>query len=310
MLFYLVIAGIPLSFLCGSVGLAAVSAPVRTRDRMSARFLIWGAALVATGAAATGLTAWSTSEDMHYDDFGSAMTALAGVYGAALLVLGLGPFVSLLLMTLRRRVALLPRALRPAVHQAGAPAGTAAGVAATMVATAVAVALMIIAPAVTAQGRARDLQGYQPQTSWVYVVALLILLALAGALAATRSAGSERVLRRLGGGSAVALRFLNGWRAAFRAACGTVIGLAAGCVIGLSLAWPMTTYVDWEPAPPRAPFETPWTAIAVLAAGLPVLAAAIATLAPPTWLTRPARASRPGLSASPEPGRVAPAPEA
>ncbi|HUR06603.1 MAG TPA: hypothetical protein VM347_28935, partial [Nonomuraea sp.] len=100
------------------------------------------------------------------------------------------------------------------------------------------------------------------------------------------------------------LRFFAACRAAVGAACGTAIGATAGCVIGLFLVWPMTTSIDWEP-PPRAPFETPWTAIAMLIAGLPVLAAVIAALASPTWLTR----SAPSPLASPEPRKPAPTSE-
>ncbi|GII82307.1 hypothetical protein Ssi03_02970 [Sphaerisporangium siamense] len=63
-------------------------------------------------------------------------------------------------------------------------------------------------------------------------------------------------------------------------ACGTVIGAAAGSTIGLLLAWPMTTSVEWEPVPSRVGFDTPWPSIAALAIGLPVLTAALAGLFP------------------------------
>ncbi|MFF3670640.1 hypothetical protein [Microtetraspora malaysiensis] len=52
----------------------------------------------------------------------------------------------------------------------------------------------------------------------------------------------------------------------------------------------MTASIGWDP-PPRAPFETPWPAIAALIAALPVLAAAIAVFASP-WLTRSSRAAK------------------
>ena len=147
-------------------------------------------------------------------------------------------------------------------------------------------------------------RGYQAPTEWLYVVASVILIALAGALVTTRSAGSARILLRISGGSVAALRFLASCRAAVGAACGTAIGATAACVIGLFLVWPMTTSIDWEP-PPRAPFETPWTAIVTLIAGLPVLAAVIAALASPTRLTRPA----PSPLASPEPQKLVPTSE-
>ncbi|HUR08458.1 MAG TPA: hypothetical protein VM347_38375, partial [Nonomuraea sp.] len=122
---------------------------------MSAYPLVWGTVVAAVGVAVMALTAWSTQEDKHYDDFGSAMTALAGIFGGALLISGLGPFVPWLLEVLRRNAAFLPRVFRPSVrHVCGAPARTAAGVATTMAAAAVATALMIIAPAMTAQGEA------------------------------------------------------------------------------------------------------------------------------------------------------------
>lgn len=436
---------------------------------MSAYPLILGAALATLGFVVTALTAWSTHEDTHYDDFGSAMTALAGIYGAALLIFGLGPFAPWLLGVLGRNAVRLPRVFRLAArHADGAPARTAGGMATTMAATAVATALMIIAPAMTAQGRAdyyadaqpgalvvagfsaeqsatvraavqhelpgvpiaennlahgpgrlsvtsnrsstwdayigdqallryltgnpsmpydegkavlvsadgeeitsADLeytssatddspsiktipvmtvkaldphfgrlfipreavqglgfrlepeeliidpahhrvsateqerldrrlgqiafthleQGYQAPTGWWYVIAVAILIALSGALAATRPAGSERILLRLSGGSAAALRLLVTRRAAVTGACGTAIGATAGCAIGLCLVWPMTTSSDWDP-PPRPPFETPWPAIALLIAALPVLAAVITALTSPTSLTRPATTSR------------------
>ncbi|MEU4228633.1 hypothetical protein AB0F17_30435 [Nonomuraea sp. NPDC026600] len=482
----LVVLGIPTAVVCGSIFFAALSAPREQRNRMSLYPLVWGAVVATFGIAVMALTAWSTQADKHYDDFDSALTALAGIFGGALLIFGLGPFVPWLLEVVRRSAVFLPRALRPTVrHVCGAPARTAAGVATTMVAAAIATALMIIAPAMTAQGGAdyypdarpgalvvegfgadqtatvraaiqrelpgapitekssdrgpgfldvatdysnwsdpyvgdqallryltgnpstpydkgtavvvatdneetdsaevryslsatggstaikaipvitvrppdprfgrlfvprevvQDLgvqlqpdqfiidpshyrvsateqerldrrlggiavtyveRGYQAPPYWLYVVAVVILIALAGALVATRSAGSARILLRISGGSVAGLRFLAACRAAVGAACGTAIGATAGCVIGLFLVWPMTTSADWEP-PPRAPFETPWPAIGVLIAGLPVLAAVIAALVSPTWLIRSARTSGRSPLASPEPQKVAPTSE-
>ncbi|MEU7001454.1 hypothetical protein [Nonomuraea sp. NPDC046570] len=473
-LFEVVVLGIPAAFVCGSIFFARLSASRVRQNRADS--MARGTAVAMVGITVVALTAWSTREDTHYDDFGSVMTVLAGIYGGSLLILGLGPFVPWLLGVLGRNAVHLPRVFRPAArHVGGIPARTAAGVATTMVGTAVATALMIIAPAVTAHGRANyypearpgalvvevfsaeqaatvraavqhelpgvpiteagsdtgpghlavsspDIiwtepyigdqallryltgkpstpydkgtavlvstdeeevasvrieytsagtddspsgenipvitirspdprfgrlfipreaaislgfrpqperliidpshyrvsateqerldrrlsgtavtyveRGYQAATEWRYVVAVMILIALAGALAATRAAGSKRILLRISGGSAVALRFLTACRAAVSAACGTAIGATAGCFIGLCLAWPLTTSIDWDP-PPRPPFETPWTAIAILIAGLPVLSAAVAALASPTWLTRSPRTSSGSLPISP-----------
>ncbi|MEV0351311.1 hypothetical protein AB0H88_36515 [Nonomuraea sp. NPDC050680] len=483
-----VIFGIPAAFACGAIIFAAKSAPRGRHGHMSVRPLIWGAAVASVGMTALALIAWSTREDTHYDDFGSAMSVLAGIYSGSLLIFGLGPFVPWLLGILGRNSARLPRVFRPAVRHVGHTSGrTATGMAATMVAVAVATALMVIIPAMTSHGRAnyypnaqpgalvvagfsaeqaatvrtaiqqelpgsvpivenvrvdgpgsflvttsdrtsqwpgayigdqtllryltgnpatpyhegtavlvlsdgeeitsaeleysssttddsstiksipaiivkapdphfgrlfipreavlalgfrlepqefiidpshyrvsvaeqerldRRLgetafteleQGYQAPTEWWYVVAVAILIALAGAPLATRSAASERILLRISGGSAATLRFLVSCRAAVSAACGTAIGATAGCVIGLCLIWPMTASIDWEPTP-RAPFETPWPAIVALIAALPVLAAATAVLASPAWLTRLSRALRRGPSAAPEPQEGAPTP--
>ncbi|MFI7641718.1 hypothetical protein [Nonomuraea sp. NPDC049400] len=46
---------------------------------------------------------------------------------------------------------------------------------------------------------------------------------------------------------------------------------------GDGLAWPFTTSSGWE-APPRLSFETPWASTGLLAAVVPVLAAAAALL--------------------------------
>ncbi|MER5625123.1 hypothetical protein ABT061_29230 [Streptosporangium sp. NPDC002544] len=474
---FAVVLSIPAAFVYGSVIFAARSAPRGQYGHMRGHHLAWGAALSTAGIVVMVLTAWSTHEDQHYDDFGSAMTALAGVMGGTLLILGLGPFTPWLLGVLGRNAVRLPPAFRLAArHMADKPARTAPAVATTMSATAVAVAVMIIAVAVTAQARAeyqpparpgalvvegfsagqaatvraavqhelsgapiaqnnrqretgylsvrtfdhsvwteayigdqallryltgdpstpydegtavvvtaddeeadsaqiqytfpatndspstktipaitvrptdprvggvfipakvmQDLgfhlepeqliidpsfhrtsaieqerldrrlgetavtyleRGFQAPTDWLYFVAAVALIALAGALTAIRLAGSRRVLLRVSGGSAATLRSLVACRAAFSAACGTAMGASAGCVIGLLLAWPMTAPIDWDP-PPRAPFETPWTPIAILVAGLPILAAAIAALASPRWLTRLDLTSSPMLPTSP-----------
>ncbi|MEZ0073486.1 hypothetical protein [Planotetraspora sp. GP83] len=142
------------------VEFATRSAPAGLHARVSRRHLVWGSALSTIGIVVMALTAWSTHEDQHYDDFGSALTVLAAVMGGALFLFGLGPFPSWLLGILGRCAVRLPLPMRLAARDvAGNRARTAPAVAATMVATALAVAVMIIAVAITAQNRAE----YQPQ---------------------------------------------------------------------------------------------------------------------------------------------------
>ncbi|GAA1005016.1 hypothetical protein Aple_035770 [Acrocarpospora pleiomorpha] len=118
-------------------------------------YLAWGAILSVSGIGVMAITASSTYEDVHYDDFGSAMTALAGVIGGGLLLLGLGPLTLSLLGLLGWWAGRLPLLLRLAARDvAGDPVRTAPAVAATVIATALAVALMIIEPALAAQRRA------------------------------------------------------------------------------------------------------------------------------------------------------------
>ncbi|WP_143078883.1 hypothetical protein [Nonomuraea pusilla] len=454
----MVLLQIPLALACCSVVLAALSAPRRRHGRVRRRYARVGAASAAAGLAVLAFAASSTAEDQHYDDFGSAMTALAAMAGGGLLVLGLGPAVPWLLGLLGRQAARLPSPFRPAArHLAAGTVRAALAVTTTVTATAIAVTVTIVSAATTAQDRARyvpeavpgalvvgefgpaevasvraaveqrlpgvpvverglprervsveldsssvsapfvgdqallryltgapparydegvvvvvtadgensgsvrirrdssdpggspsyatfpavtvrpadprihevfvpakimhDLgiavdpleliidpavhratqadqerlegrlgeafsvgleQDFQASTWWLFPVGTLMFIALLGALAAMRWAGSDRVLRRIAGGSAATLRLLAASRAVLGAACGSVMGTVAGCVTGLLLRWPMTTSSGWE-APPRAPFETPWGWIAVLAA-LPVLAAAIVALACPSGL--------------------------
>ncbi|TDD03071.1 hypothetical protein E1292_22060 [Nonomuraea deserti] len=116
------------------------------------------------------------------------------------------------------------------------------------------------------------------------VVAAMIVVGLGSALVAGGRAGtggrSRRVLLRVGNGSVLTLRMFAASRAGLSMLCGTALGAAAGCVIGLLLAWPSTASVDWE-VPPRVSFETPWWAVAALVAGLPVVAGVIAALPRP-----------------------------
>lgn len=156
----IVILGIPVALVCGSVVFAARSAPCSRHTRVRRRHLVWGSTLSMTGIVVMALTAWSTHKDQHYDDFGSAMTDLAAVMGAALLLLGLGPFTSWLLGVLGQSTVRLPLPIRLAARDvAGNRAWAAPAIATTMIATALAIAVTIVAVAVTAQSRAE----YFPQ---------------------------------------------------------------------------------------------------------------------------------------------------
>ncbi|GAB3136340.1 hypothetical protein [Microbispora hainanensis] len=132
----------------GSMVLAARSVPSAPGALVRRRPLAWGSALLVGGCAVMALAAWSTHEDVHYDDFGSAMTLLAAIAGGALVLLGLGPFLALLLGVAGRRSVLARDRAR------SVPA-----IVATMSATALAVTVVIVAAAATSQNRA----GYRPE---------------------------------------------------------------------------------------------------------------------------------------------------
>ncbi|MEV3984160.1 hypothetical protein [Nonomuraea sp. NPDC049758] len=156
----LALIGVPVMLACGATVFAAETAPRGRHGRMHSGHLVAGAWVAAAGLALMALVAWSTHEDVHYDDFGSALTLLAAIVGAATFVLGLGPFVPWLLGVLGQGGARLPAALRlSARHLADRRARTAPAVAATMIATAFAVTVAITATAGTAQSRAQ----YVPQ---------------------------------------------------------------------------------------------------------------------------------------------------
>lgn len=138
-------------------------------------------------------------------------------------------------------------------------------------------------------------RGFQAPTGWLVLVAVMVSVALGGALAMTLQATgsrSRRVLLRAGGGSSATLRLFAACRAGLGAACGTAMGAVAGCVIGLLLVWPLTASIEWEPMP-RVAFDTPWPSIAALVIGLPVLAAVAAGLAPPRMTVRSAPPGEP-----------------
>jgi hypothetical protein len=149
--------GIPVALACGSVVFASESAK---RAHLRPWLLFWGAILMVIGLLVMALIAWSTREDRHYDDFGSAMQALAAIIGGSLFLTGMGPCVPYLLSILRRRSPRLSPAIRLAARDVARNSRrTALPIATTMVMTAFAVALMIVAVAGTAQNRA----GYYPQ---------------------------------------------------------------------------------------------------------------------------------------------------
>ncbi|MEV0145695.1 MULTISPECIES: hypothetical protein [unclassified Nonomuraea] len=124
-------------------------------------------------------------------------------------------------------------------------------------------------------------RGFEASTGWLPIVAAAFLVALAGALAAglgeAANARQARVMRRAGNGSATAFRWFCAFRAGLSALCGTVLGAIAGCPAGMLLLWPLTAPTTWDD-PARVPFETPWPAIVVVVAGLPLLAAALSAL--------------------------------
>lgn len=158
-----VIFGIPVAFALGAIIFASRSARRRRQGHMNTPPLIWGAVATIVGMAVLALIAWSTREDIHYDDARTAMSVLGGIYSGSLLIFGLGPFIPWLLGILRRNAARLPRAFRPAAHHVGRPSDrTAAGVATTMVAIAAATALLIVSPAVTSDERASYYPDAQP----------------------------------------------------------------------------------------------------------------------------------------------------
>ncbi|MEU1393501.1 MULTISPECIES: hypothetical protein [unclassified Nonomuraea] len=160
LIFYLVLIGVPVTLAGGATVFAAETAPRGRHGRMRSGHLVAGACVASAGLTLMALVAWSTHEDVHYDDFGSALTLLAAIMGAATFVLGLGPFVPWLLGVLGRGGARVPAALRLAArHLADRRARTAPAVAATMTATAFTVAVATMAAAGNAQSRAQ----YVPQ---------------------------------------------------------------------------------------------------------------------------------------------------
>ncbi|GII91946.1 hypothetical protein Ssi02_21770 [Sinosporangium siamense] len=467
----IVILGAPGAF----VVFAARSAPDDRHGPVLWHYLVLGTLLTVIGLVVMGLTAWYTHEDVHYDDFGSAMTFLAAMLGGTLFLLGLGPFIPWLLGVLGRHAVRLPPPIRLAVRDvAGNRTRTAPAIATALISTALAIALMIISFATTAQKRVkyhpearsgallvrefstneaaavhaairhelpgvpivqsyrehgpaeieleipnvelpfrdgmapdtyvgdqallryltgdpatpydentavvvttdeskvvtatlliqhdsvggrrpvsktipaigvsptepdvqglfipakvmRDLgyqleqtalivdpsshrtsaaeqerigrrlgdaavtyveRGFQAPAGWIVFATVLIAIAFYGALIApgrtAATSRSRRVLLRTGASTA-ALRLFSACRTGFSAACGTALGAVAGCSIGLLLAWPATTSSGWEDSTPRVAFDTPWLTISALVAGLPILTAAIAALAPTGTTTR------------------------
>lgn len=153
-------------------------------------------------------------------------------------------------------------------------------------------------------------RGFQPPATpisgnWSYFLAIMIVIACAGSLAATRLAGGTDALLRIGSRAPSKLRLLIACRAALSTTCGTLIGAVTGCLLGLLLAWPATASTDWNP-PPRQPFVIPWPLIAALLLALPILVTTIAALTPPKWLLplTPRQAPRPRPKTRNNPTRV------
>jgi hypothetical protein len=126
-------------------------------------------------------------------------------------------------------------------------------------------------------------RGFQASTGWLFLFGPMILVALAGVLTATGPVADtrwwRRVLLRVTGGSGVRLRMYVACRTWLAAACGTTLGVAAGSVTGLLLALPKPAQIGWDSLP-RWAFDAPWSPIAALVVGFPVLAAALAALLP------------------------------
>ncbi|WP_219468025.1 hypothetical protein [Nonomuraea rhizosphaerae] len=127
------------------------------------------------------LIAWSTHEDQHYDDSGSALMLMTAIIAASLFLAGSGSFVAGLLELLRKGTARLSPTIRLAARDVARNGGrTAPPIAVTMVTTALAVTLLVLAAARTAQDRA----GYSPQARPGALVADVWLEDVAGTRAA------------------------------------------------------------------------------------------------------------------------------
>ncbi|WP_344471696.1 hypothetical protein [Nonomuraea monospora] len=146
-------------------------------------------------------------------------------------------------------------------------------------------------------------RGFQASTGWLPFAAAAFLAALGCALSSgfgvAANGRQARVMQRAGHGSVAAFRWFCASRAGLSALCGTVLGAVAGCPAGMLLLWPLTMPTTWE-APVRVPFETPWTAIVAIVAGLPVLAAALGAILAREHPHGPTRAaSRPDSGPAP-----------
>ncbi|MEV0161297.1 hypothetical protein [Nonomuraea fuscirosea] len=121
-------------------------------------------------------------------------------------------------------------------------------------------------------------RGFEASTWWRSVATLAFLAAVGCAPAAGfgRVANSRqaRVMRRIGKGTNAAFRLFCAFRAGVSALCGTVLGAVLGCAAGIALLWPLTVRGGWED-PARVSFETPWTVVVAVVAGIPVLAAVL-----------------------------------
>ncbi|MEU1735160.1 hypothetical protein [Streptosporangium sp. NPDC020145] len=144
----------------GSVRFAVRSTSNGRHTRVSRFYLLRGLALSACAFTVLMYTVWSTHEDQHYDDFGSAMMALLAATSAAVFFAGLGPLIPWLLGSLVRHTVRLPSLMRLAVRDlADNRVRSASVVTMTMVLTATAAIFMTVAAAETAQERVR----YFPQ---------------------------------------------------------------------------------------------------------------------------------------------------
>ncbi|MGW3349322.1 hypothetical protein ACWDA3_39015 [Nonomuraea rubra] len=156
LLFFVAVLGVPVMLACCTAVFAAMAAPRGRFGGVRAGHLFRGAAAAGGGLLVMALTVSGVLRDGHFDDLTPALAGLASMFGGALFLAGLGPFVPWLLGVLRP----LPGPLRPAArHLADDRARTAPPVATVMVAIAVTVAMTITAHTEAAQGRAE----YYPQ---------------------------------------------------------------------------------------------------------------------------------------------------
>ncbi|WP_433511888.1 hypothetical protein ACQP2T_50235 [Nonomuraea sp. CA-143628] len=156
---------IPAVFACASVAIAGQSAPWNRHVRILRRYVVGGLFLSFVGVGMMAFGAWSARADTRYGGLVLIGMFLATLIGGGLLLLGFGPFASLLLEILGRYAERLPLPVRLAVRDlASRRPTTAPAIAVTMMATSFGVALTIVAVGMTAQDRAAYSPSARPGT--------------------------------------------------------------------------------------------------------------------------------------------------